>query len=53
MFWLIHEQFAFSLCHYSLLKDASKIKIQVDEDEIHWRHEKEDDELEWSKIVFI
>jgi hypothetical protein len=31
-----------------LLNDAFKIKMQVDEDEIYWRHGKEDEELEWS-----
>ncbi|QCD87807.1 engulfment and cell motility protein 1 [Vigna unguiculata] len=40
--------FMFSLCHHSLLKDASKLEMQVDEDEIYWRHRKEDEELEWT-----
>ncbi|KOM50268.1 hypothetical protein LR48_Vigan08g109500 [Vigna angularis] len=40
--------FMFPLCHHSLPKDASKFEMQVDEDEIYWRHRKEDEELEWT-----
>lgn len=36
------------LSNYSLLKDAFKIQMQVDEDEIYWRRRKEDEDLEWS-----
>lgn len=47
-FRFIDMLFMFSLCHHSLPKDASKFEMQVDEDEIYWRHRKEDEELEWT-----